>query len=100
MNAWLIGAAGLAAQVASAGRVEGCIATALAVTGLLVLVSNRGRHPGWLAYKARYGVGHKIGPGPGFRLTQAEAVDGCDNKPALCFECHCRAPAMARSQRR
>ena len=38
-----------AAQVASAGRVEGCIATAMAVTGLLVLVSNRGRHPGWLA---------------------------------------------------
>ena len=38
-----------AAQAASAGRVEGCIATALAVTGVLVLVSNRGRHPAWLA---------------------------------------------------
>ena len=38
-----------AAQVASAGRVEWCVAMAMAVTGVLVLVSNRGRHPGWLA---------------------------------------------------
>ena len=38
-----------AAQAASAGQVEWCIATALAVTGVLVLVSNRGRHPAWLA---------------------------------------------------
>ena len=50
------------------------------------------------AYKARYGAGDKIGPGSGFGLTQTEAVDGCDNKPAPCFECHCRAPANARSQ--
>ncbi len=38
-----------AAQAASAGRVEGCVAVAMAVTGVLVLVSNRGRHPAWLA---------------------------------------------------
>ena len=38
-----------AAQAASAGRVEWCVAMAMAVTGMLVLVSNRGRHPGWLA---------------------------------------------------
>ena len=38
-----------AAQAASAGRVEICVAMAMAVTGMLVLVSNRGRHPGWLA---------------------------------------------------
>ena len=38
-----------AAQAASAGRVEWCVATAFAVTGVLVLVGTRGRHPGWLA---------------------------------------------------
>lgn len=38
-----------AAQRASAGRVEACVALAMAATGLLVLVSNRGRHPAWLA---------------------------------------------------
>ena len=38
-----------AAQAASSGRVEWCVALAMAVTGLLVLVSNRGRHPAWLA---------------------------------------------------
>ena len=38
-----------AAQAASAGRVDFCVAMAMAVTGMLVLVSNRGRHPGWLA---------------------------------------------------
>ena len=38
-----------AAQAASAGRVECCVAMAMAVTGMLVLVSNRGRHPAWLA---------------------------------------------------
>ena len=38
-----------AAQAASAGRVEFCVAMAMAATGMLVLVSNRGRHPGWLA---------------------------------------------------
>ena len=34
-----------AAQAASAGRVEWCFVMALAVTGVLVLVGNRGRHP-------------------------------------------------------
>ena len=38
-----------AAQAASAGRVEWCVVMALAVTGVLVLVGNRGRHPAWLA---------------------------------------------------
>jgi hypothetical protein len=38
-----------AARLASAGRVEWCVATAMAATGLLVLVSNRGRHPAWVA---------------------------------------------------
>jgi hypothetical protein len=38
-----------AARLASAGRVEWCVAAAMAATGLLVLVSNRGRHPAWLA---------------------------------------------------
>lgn len=38
-----------AAQLASAGRVEKGVAIAMAATGLLVLVSNRGRHPAWLA---------------------------------------------------
>ena len=38
-----------AAQAASAGRVESCVAIAMAVTGVLVLVSNRGRHPAWVA---------------------------------------------------
>jgi hypothetical protein len=38
-----------AARAASAGRVEWCVALAMATTGLIVLVSNRGRHPAWLA---------------------------------------------------
>ncbi len=38
-----------AAQAASAGRVEWCVATAMVVSGVLVLVSNRGRHPAWVA---------------------------------------------------
>lgn len=38
-----------AAQAVSAGRVEWCVATAMAATGVLVLVSNRGRHPAWVA---------------------------------------------------
>ena len=38
-----------AAQAVSAGRVECCVAMAMAVTGMLVLISNRGRHPAWLA---------------------------------------------------
>ena len=38
-----------AARLASAGRVEWCVAMAMAATGLLVLVSNRGRHPAWVA---------------------------------------------------
>lgn len=38
-----------AAQAASGGRVEWCVATAMAATGVLVLVSNRGRHPAWVA---------------------------------------------------
>lgn len=37
------------ARLASAGRVEGCVAAAMATVGLLVLVSSRGRHPAWLA---------------------------------------------------
>lgn len=36
-----------AAQLASAGRVEVCVAFAMATTGVLVLISNRGRHPAW-----------------------------------------------------
>jgi hypothetical protein len=35
------------AQAASGGRVEWCVAMAAAASGLLVLVSNRGRHPAW-----------------------------------------------------
>lgn len=38
-----------AARLASAGRVEWCVALAMAATGVVVLVSNRGRHPAWLA---------------------------------------------------
>ncbi len=38
-----------AAQAASGGRVEWCIAIAMAVTGFIVLASNRGRHPAWVA---------------------------------------------------
>jgi hypothetical protein len=38
-----------AAQAASGGRVEWCVALAAAASGLLVLVSNRGRHPAWIA---------------------------------------------------
>jgi hypothetical protein len=37
-----------AAQALSAGRLEWWIAMAFGSTGLLVLVSNRGRHMGWL----------------------------------------------------
>lgn len=37
------------AQAASGGRVESCVAMAMAATGVLVLVSNRGRHPAWVA---------------------------------------------------
>lgn len=36
-----------AAEAASAGRVEACVAFAMGATGLLVLISNRGRHPAW-----------------------------------------------------
>ena len=38
-----------AARLASAGQVEWCVAMAMAATGVLVLVSNRGRHPAWVA---------------------------------------------------
>jgi hypothetical protein len=38
-----------AAQAASGGRVEWCVALAAAASGLLVLVSNHGRHPAWVA---------------------------------------------------
>ena len=38
-----------AARLASAGQVEMCVAGALAGLGLMVLVSNRGRHPAWVA---------------------------------------------------
>jgi hypothetical protein len=38
-----------AARLASAGQVEWCVAMAVAATGVLVLVSNRGRHPAWVA---------------------------------------------------
>ena len=41
-------------------------------------------------YKARYGAGDKIHPGPVFSLTQAEPVDGRDNKRSLNFESHRR----------
>ena len=49
LAAVLVWLADPAAQAASAGRVERCVAMAMAMTGLLVLVSNRGRHPAWLA---------------------------------------------------
>ncbi len=45
-----------AAQAASSGRVEWCVATAMAATGLLVLVSNRGRHPAWVALLGAAGL--------------------------------------------
>ena len=45
-----------AAQAASSGRVEWCLATAMAATGLLVLVSNRGRHPAWVALLGAAGL--------------------------------------------
>jgi hypothetical protein len=45
--AWL--AASPDARAASGGVVEASVAAALATTGLVVLVSNRGRHPAWLA---------------------------------------------------
>lgn len=38
-----------AARAASAGQLEAGIAIVLALGGSLVLWSNRGRHPGWLA---------------------------------------------------
>jgi hypothetical protein len=38
-----------AARAASASRVEWCVALSMATTALIVLVSNRGRHPAWLA---------------------------------------------------
>ena len=37
-----------AAQAASGGRVQWCVSMAMAATGVLVLVSNRGRHPAWV----------------------------------------------------
>ena len=45
-----------AAQAASGGRVEWCVAMAMAATGLLVLVSNRGRHPAWVALLVAAGL--------------------------------------------
>ena len=45
-----------AAQLASAGRVEWCVAMAMAATGVLVLVSNRGRHPAWVALLGAAGL--------------------------------------------
>lgn len=41
-----------AAQAASGGVVEACIATALTAGAGLVLWSNRGRHPAWIALLA------------------------------------------------
>jgi hypothetical protein len=46
-----------AARLASAGRVEWCVAMAVAATGVLVLVSNRGRHPAWVALLGVAGLG-------------------------------------------
>jgi hypothetical protein len=45
-----------AAQAASGGRVEWCVAMAAAASGLLVLVSNRGRHPAWAALLVAAGL--------------------------------------------
>jgi hypothetical protein len=45
-----------AARLASAGRVEWCVAMAMAATGVLVLVSNRGRHPAWVALLGAAGL--------------------------------------------
>jgi hypothetical protein len=45
-----------AAQAASAGRVEWGVAIAMASTGVIVLVSNRGRHPAWAALFAVAGL--------------------------------------------
>jgi len=41
-----------AVRAASGGVVEAAIAAALAVSGGLVLLSNRGRHPAWIALLA------------------------------------------------
>jgi len=41
-----------AVRAASGGVVETAIATALAISGGLVLLSNRGRHPAWIALLA------------------------------------------------
>ena len=40
------------AQAASSGTVEGAIAAALTAGAILVLCSNRGRHPAWIALLA------------------------------------------------
>ena len=37
------------AQTASTGRIEFVLALTFALAGLLVLISNRGRHPAWVA---------------------------------------------------
>ena len=37
------------AQAASGGQLEWCVAITTAATGMLVLVSNRARHPAWVA---------------------------------------------------
>ena len=70
---YVIGGAALVGTAASAS----IIASLAGMTGPVVIPAT---------YKARYGVGNKIGPGPGFSLTQAEPVDGRDNNRALYFE--------------
>jgi hypothetical protein len=56
LAAVLVSLAELAAQAASNGWVEWCVAMAMAATGLLVLVSNRGRHPAWVALLVAAGL--------------------------------------------
>jgi len=41
-----------AARAASGGLVEAIVAAALLASGTLVLISNRGRHPAWIALAA------------------------------------------------
>lgn len=49
LTAVMIWLAQPAARLVSAGRVEFTLALAFSLAGLLVLISNRGRHLGWIA---------------------------------------------------
>ena len=73
----MIGGAVLVGTAASAS----IIATLAGMTGPVDIPA---------AYKARYGAGDRIGPGPVFSLIQAEPGDGRDNKQSLFFQSHRR----------